>query len=391
MTSHTKRGLRTYRDELYPSKDLKVCVPNLKLFFQFMRDRQLAWHNRFVKHLPRDKWTDNEILKVTKYTNVYRQLDRGSLWAIHNIIEPTKRMIAKHPDETRYLKTNMLFKLIVYRMCCRIETFEKIGLPPFGRFNPIEYHKRLQGVLKEHAAMTNAFLSCPCPSGMNKIDALVIGAMHASMEINRIYDEIENAQSGEDVFKALNQTRNMGKFFAYEVYCDICYSKIWKWTTNDFVNIGPGCMEGLRMLFPSIGTSVSLGYKRLYMLSENQDKYFKLSGADDFKYMNWLEPVENKLSLRTIEHSLCEFSKYWLQRHKIGKRRLEYDRWSSHPNSVIGSDGISLIQNPDVYANFKEMSRGMADDPRWDAVIESEPKIADLIDFMWKIKKINSP
>jgi hypothetical protein len=385
----TKRGLRTYRDELYPSKELKVYMPNLKLFFQFMRDRQLAWHNRFVEHLPRDKWTTNKILQVTKYTNVYRQLDRGSLWAIHNILLPAKRMIAKHPENEKYYKKNALWRLILYRMCCRVETFEKVGLPMYNAFNPVKYHARLKEVLKEHAAMTNAFLTCPCPKGMNKIDGFIIGAIHANMELERIYQEIENAKQGSDVFDALNKTRNMGKFFAYEVYCDMCYSGIWKWTTNDFVNIGPGCMEGLRMLFPSIGTSVASGYKRLYMLSENQDKYFKLANADDFKYMNWLEPVPNKLSLRTIEHSLCEFSKYWLQLQKIGKRRLEYDRWSSHPNCVIGADGISVTQDEKVYAKFKELSKPMESSKMWNQFGNERHTVQEMIEFMWRIRKVN--
>ena len=72
--------------------------------------------------------------------------------------------------------------------------------------------------------------------------------------------------------------------------------------------------------------------------------------------MNWLEPVKNQLSLRTIEHSLCEFSKYWLQKHNVGKNRLEYDRWKNHPNCTIETTGRHLVFNVKVYTNFEQMS-----------------------------------
>lgn len=347
----TSRGLRTYRDEIYPSKELKIVPDNLKMFFKFMYDRHVIWHRRFVEKLPREKWTDNPILKKFKYTNIYRQLDRGTLWAIYVIIKPMTDALRLAHDEKakKIILKNLLWKLMAYRMCCRIETFEKAGIPDYWNFDPIAYHKELTKVLKHHRPMTNAFLTCPCPSGFTKIDGLVMNMMDARMQLESVYRGLMSG-SEKEFFKSMFNIYGMGKFFCYEVYCDICYSGITKFTTNSFVNIGPGCREAIRLIFPS--ATDRLSEKRLNLLWEKQDKYFKLAGVKDFPYTNWLEPLENKLSKRSIEHSLCEFSKYWLQTKKHGKRRLEYSRWADHPNFTLKSDGINVDMDKAVYDGF---------------------------------------
>lgn len=352
-------GRREYRKEKYPSFELDVCQENIDLFFTFMHDRHTAWRNRFIKKLPRDQWTDNEILKKTKYTNIYRQLDRGSLWVIHILIIPAVkkyRLCMKNGEKklaVRYF-TNMLWKLMFYRFCCRIESFEKTGIPGWFKFDPVAFYQNFNKVTKYHAPMTNAFLTCPCPSKWTKIDGFMLNAIDAWLKLKETSLAIRKATCGKDVFKALREIRGMGPFFAYEVYCDLCYSKLIPFTTDDFVNIGPGCQEGLRFLYPSITTSKMKAEEKLYLLWNEQDAHFKRLGLR-FPYTNWLEPKENHLSLRCIEHSLCEFSKYWLQINRLGKRRLEYDRWKGSDNFRI-TDGINVEIDEDIYDNFNRMS-----------------------------------
>ncbi len=357
----TKRGLRTYRDELYPSKELDICQENIDLFFTFMYRRHNAWRNRFIKHKPRKKWTNDKILRDFKYTNIYRQLDRGSLWAINIIIKPTMKKYHNavkkgNKKKAKFYYKNLIWKLLVYRLCCRIETFEKIGIPDYTKFDPVLYLSAIKGVLKHHRAMTNAFLTCPCPKGMTKVEGYVLNLIDGRIKLDDVYKTCKTTDNPEDIVKALRKIRGCGGFFAYELYCDLCYSGITKFTTNDYVNIGPGCMEGLRFLYPSIGTSVSKAKEKLYTLFDDQNKHFERLGLN-FKHCNYLEPVKNKLSLRSIEHSLCEFSKYWLQLRNVGKRRLKYDRWSDHPNFIVSADGISIDMDTKTYKMFKNKSK----------------------------------
>lgn len=358
------KGLRRYRDEHYPSKELRSYRPNIDLFFNFMHKRHRMWHRRFVKHLPRERWTKDKILSATKYTNIYRQLDRGSLWAIHMIIGPNKNkyeQCVRNKDEAGKAESfkNMLFQLILYRMCCRIETFEKAGLPGYRTFDPVTYKATLLRVAEQHAVMTNAYLTCQAPKGMTKIEALIIDMIDCISKLEQVHGEIVNASVASDVFLALRKIRGMGRFFAYEVYCDLCYSKMIPFTTNDFVNVGPGCNEGLRLLFPYVGASLKLTDKKIHDLFDKQDKYFSRLGIK-FRYCNWLEPVKDRLSLRTIEHSLCEFSKYWLQRHSLGKRRLDYGRWSRHDGFSIDDTGMGALLDEGIYDNFEKINDAYA-------------------------------
>lgn len=385
---------RLYRNEIYPSAEHKVYTPNLILFFQFMADRQDCWHNRFVLKKPRADWTSNPILRVTKYTNVYRQLDRGSIWAIKAILEHfrTRWDSNDDTDARRYVFRQMLWEVMLYRMCSRIESMEKIGLPMFESYSPIDFSRQFYGVLEHHSPMTNAFLTCPTPKGMTKIDGFIINSIDLQLKMEKLLDEILSADTGDKIFKALGNIHGMGNFFCYEVYCDLCYSGMIPFTTNDFVNIGPGCMEGLRMIFPRVGTSKVKAKEKLYRLWKHQKKYFKMAGRK-FKWCNWLEPVENRLSLRSVEHSLCEFSKYFLQINKVGKRRLEYDRWVGGNNFKIDDTGISVNVDPAIYSTedcrplvrYKKTKQNRRTWETWrDEKITNGHAKQDIIDFVQK-------
>ena len=76
---------KTILDVAKEDSESLVVLDNLKSFYQFVYDRQKVWHNRFVLKRPQGEWTDNEILRRSKYTNVFRELDRGTLWWDRNI------------------------------------------------------------------------------------------------------------------------------------------------------------------------------------------------------------------------------------------------------------------------------------------------------------------
>ena len=64
-----------------PDENLEVYEPYLRLFFETMYERQLIWKRRFIDKKERP-WTDNKIFQESKFTNVYRELDRNSQWQI---------------------------------------------------------------------------------------------------------------------------------------------------------------------------------------------------------------------------------------------------------------------------------------------------------------------
>jgi hypothetical protein len=77
-----------------------------------------------------------------------------------------------------------------------------------------------------------------------------------------------------------------------------------------------------------------LAIKKIRSLQEKSDIYLNKLGFEDFKYYNEENPKNYKkgkrLSLRCIEHSLCEFSKYWKMKNQIGKGRKKFEPLSKN-------------------------------------------------------------
>ena len=94
-----------------PDENLEVYEPHLRLFFELMHERQLIWKRRFIDKKERP-WTENKIFQESKFTNVYRELDRNSQWQIKNILL----------DDKLNLK-NLIWKLMVFRFFNNPETF----------------------------------------------------------------------------------------------------------------------------------------------------------------------------------------------------------------------------------------------------------------------------
>jgi len=389
----SKHGIRTYRDEIYPSVSLKRCDENIDDFFKFMFKRHQAWRNRFISKLPKEKWTDDKYLREFKYTNVYRQLDRGSLWALEIIIQPIMKKWKKAKtayDKECHLK-NLLWKLAFYRLCNRIDTFEDTGIPDFDNFDPVRVYKDLLKVWKKHSIMTSAHLTCPCNKGLTKAEGLTFGLMNLYFAMPSVVSRVSSANKPEDIQAALTSVRGIGGFTAYEVYCDLCYSGVIPWTTNDFVNIGPGATEGIRLLYPSATKKQTLD--KIRILHSKQKKYFKRNGLR-FRHYDKLEPVPGELSLRCVEHSLCEYSKYFLQKADRGKRRLKLDKdLASHPQCSINVDtGDTLVYDKETYDNFFAKSNHSAKTKSWTRFLKDEKfEIDDCFDFCVELKKRHNP
>jgi hypothetical protein len=52
-------------------------------YFRFIYERQLVWYKRHVLKLP-PPWTEDEIMQKYKIINMYRQLDRCTIYLLKN-------------------------------------------------------------------------------------------------------------------------------------------------------------------------------------------------------------------------------------------------------------------------------------------------------------------
>lgn len=353
-------GIRLYRDEFYPPIEQEMCQENIDDFFRFVHERHQIWRNRFILKLPQEKWTNNSILKTYKYTNVYRELDRGTLYYLSTIakeymnsIDPNKT--ACYDNEKAFRR--MLWKTIIYRLCNRIETFEETGFPEVEDFDSSNihnnFHEKLDMISKRGlAVMTSAHLTCPAYYGNTKVEAYMHAINDAHQKIDGMVLSIFDVTCSEEVFTILRRVHCVGVFIAYEVLCDLMYTKSIRnrkdgkcFVEDDWANPGPGAIEGIRLTYPST-TSRGRIMNRMIQLRDEQSKHFERLGI---KFDFYEKFTKDHLSLRSLEHSLCEFQKYWLQKHHLGKQRMMFNRDSNRKVNdrmiVVDLDtGDSLIR-----------------------------------------------
>jgi len=301
-------------ESLLPNPTLDVVEENLRLFWYWIYERHTIYHKRFVlKQKP--PWTKDPILREYKFTNAYRELDRVSQWVKKNIIE-----------DKNYTILERLFTLISFKLFNKIETFEEVGLLRYNDFDPIKFEKSLKKIVdRGENPFTDAYLvNSMAYQGMKKYIAYsrhVIPFVHENMK--PFYRTILTAKKPKEIIDHFSIIKGVSDFVAYELYCDIDYfdPPIMKFNQNDYVNTGPGAATGVAWIFPSRATSYKECEKVIYELRNKQKYYFKIFGFEDFPYLN---NKYGKLSLREIEHSLCEFQKYMKMINNFGKRRQKF-------------------------------------------------------------------
>lgn len=305
------------------SKKLETVEGRLQDLFEFVYRRQKIWYDRFVRKKP-FPWTDDLVLRNLKFCNVYRELDKGTIYILDEVIDK----LGDNP--------NTIFNTIAYRIFNKYNFFEDIGglldYRNFGDEQTNVIEKNLDNILENGGTVFNdAYMICGIPinrkyrPGDKHVQILEMLKLLAP-NIDKLYKNIKRAVRPKDILKELKGVYYIGNFLAYEIWCDLSYindPRMFKWTDDDFVNMGPGAKWGVRLIWG--------GEKKDYKdkdyiekckwLRDIQVEYWEkipfIEVAYDNAYSN--QPF---LSLRNVEHSLCEYRKYYNQKYlRKGKRR----------------------------------------------------------------------
>lgn len=262
-----------------------------------MLDKLWYWiterHSIFLKRLSGEPWpwTDDSILRDYKFTNVFRQLDRGTI-ILNRLLKTTDDMPLK------------MFTIVWYRLFNRAEHAEAFKVAP--TFSAISQylvgHKLTGGTVFTSAHMVHG------SPGKDKLQEHLEACMGAWEHRKLLWDFYAETKSIRNVFDWLVTWPCIGRFLAYEIVCDMEFVR----PSSDYdtwANVGPGAARGLRML----GLSPTLtAMKYLLEIAPNH-------------LPDWVTRSPHaKFSLREIEHSLCEFSKYWRAKTGLGRPRVRY-------------------------------------------------------------------
>ena len=250
-------------------------------------------------------WTKDRILQQYKFTNAFRQLDKGTI--------ALRKMVEKYPSAD---SSSILFNVWWYRLFNWHEHAELCGFVT-------DFAELVSYMTMRHETGKRVFTNAHMTTGVSCEDKYV-SYLRAAREA---FDNAENVHkvwrnsSMEDTFARLRRYYMVGPFVAYEIVCAMRFlvppAPI---DVDDWANLGPGARRGLirlGLLSPSrTGKQAQeLGLAAMKDL---------LAEAKETLPERVLE-AEVPFELREIEHSLCEFDKYERVRRGEGKPRLKYD------------------------------------------------------------------
>lgn len=231
-------------------------------------------------------WTEDPILQKFKFTNVFRQLDRGTV-ALNNALEGKTDAVG------------IMRNIWVYRLHNLDQIINEYGyVDDLQDF--LDYWKKRKAAGKK--CFTSAFMTTGRP-----FEDKVVTYSRAMVEAwdNAVKIRLDDMQTA---WKSLLPYYMVGKFLAYEIVCDMRFHLFEPDDVMTWANPGPGAIRGL---------------KRLGMIPKLQSMIDLLQMAPDFLSPQ-VKSCRYPFELREIEHCLCEFDKYERARTGVGRPKENY-------------------------------------------------------------------
>ncbi len=281
---------------------------NASPLFKFMHERHSIYLRR--KGGAPKPWTKDPILQQYRFCNVYRELDKVTVWINENIRE-------------RYdTSPNLWFMLCAARQINWPPTIKELmnenngAWPGTMPWNPANMRSAmLRRKEAGEKVYTGAYMLNAHGKNDDPADKPFFTAYRVLLPLWEERDTLpaKLSVSIQQTTEVLSKYFGWGPFLAYEVACDLRWTRYLENAPDimTWANAGPGAKRGLNRL---AGRSLRKTVPVDTMLEE----------------MRYLLRVINRkwpfipLELREIEHSLCEFDKYERVRLGEGKPRASY-------------------------------------------------------------------
>lgn len=277
---------------------------NFRMFVYYIKERSKI-------HIKKDlmgensPWTRDHILRSVRFTNVKREQDKETAYLINKVCKSNASYEMK------------IASIILFRMLNKKESCD--GLLPCNFYNTeylVNAIRWIRGIPTEHKPFNRAFMVSGMMGNINAVigkrDSQIQSCYDYTMylwgqEIPRLLSKMTKAQ---DMYDTLNSIPGFGSFLAYQMWVDMTYCPECPVSENEFVVAGPGCKEGIKLLF----------YKRdgmtpeecLFWLRDNWDallNHIQISWDADELFPD-LPAEERNMNVMSLENCCCEISKY---------------------------------------------------------------------------------
>jgi hypothetical protein len=280
--------------DFFNRRTLPTPTPVFETYWKFAKARQEVFYARLTG-------TSSELSDTTirqhRFTNAYRASDRVSQYLIRHVLY-----------NAAWSPIDLVFRLLIFKFFNKIETWEallrSVGKISWETYSFGKYDECLSDIMASGQRIYSA--AYIMPSGrtafgyerkhrnhLKVIEAMIVGGMP---------ERSGNCKTLEDVYYLLRQFPCVGPFIGYQFAIDLNYSTLSNFSENDFVEPGPGALDGIAKCFSSLGDLTAADAIR-YM-TDIQDRAFERH-APGFRTL-W----GRRLHLIDCQNLFCEVSKY---------------------------------------------------------------------------------
>jgi hypothetical protein len=266
-------------------------------------------HLRRTAGLPKP-WTDDPILQSYYFTNVYRELDRTTAWLRDTVRDPLR-------DDPRVIFATVAFRWFNYIRTGQI-LHEQGWLTDWNEADVLAElgSRRDQGA----QLFTGAFM-INSPPGEPKLEAICRRITNVWRNRDGLIRKARSWLRMAEAHADLIRYEGLGGFTAYEIVCDLRYTR-WLQHASDksiWSNPGPGAIRGLyRVLGREIKNKSNAASPPVPKDWEPQTRRLLALLRERF-------PDFPPFEMREVEMSLCEYDKFVRLLLCEGKSKRTYD------------------------------------------------------------------
>lgn len=264
-------------------------------YWLFAYERQAIYWRRLAG-CPQP-WTQNEILRVGRFTNPYRAADRVSQYLIRYVIYANGDY---SPEDT-------VFRVLLFKVFNRIETWQWLeraeGRITWTSFEVDNYARHLDDAM---AAGLKIYSPAYIMPPVARFGFTRKHRDHLSLLDHMLRDglsrRVARARSLNEVYRLLVSYPGIGPFLGLQYAVDLNYSELIDFSEMDFIVPGPGAIRGIRKCFPSWDGKDAAALIRL--CCEAQHREFAK------RQLNFQSLWGRDLQLIDCQNLFCEIDKY---------------------------------------------------------------------------------
>jgi hypothetical protein len=242
-----------------------------ELYWTFASRRQAAFEARLAgRSRP---WTDDPILQVYKFCNVFRASDRVSQYMIRDVAYGTD------PETDA---RDRVFQITAFRTFSNIATWESLirelgGAPRLDHLRSGAFETALDRTKALNGGLyTGAFILCANKAfGFDEKHRNHVALFRHMFLEHACAERVLQAPSLRSVVELLQGFPLMGPFMAYQTAIDLNYSELLDFDENDYTQAGPGALRGLKKAFVDLG-DMTPADAILWMTERQQDEFLRL-------------------------------------------------------------------------------------------------------------------